>query len=107
MNQTKELSFNTIGGGLLAKLTTCKEVAALPLITIKNLCNPPGEISENCPQLCPGKSICPCTDFILEFFVNDREITCAKVANYLKKKKQEKFCNKKKIEEIFPGVCTC
>jgi len=80
--------------------TSCTEIATFPPKTIKNLCAI-GFI-KRCPELCPGNESCPCADNLLPFSLT----SCAEVAG-LKEKKQIKKCNKKKIADNCPGVCTC
>jgi len=80
--------------------TSCTEIATLLPKTIKDMCAK--GFAKRCPELCPGNESCPCTDFLLPF----SRTACAEVAG-LKEKKQIKKCNKKKIADNCPGVCTC
>jgi len=84
--------------------TSCEEIATLLPKTIKQLCDI--GIATDCPELCPGNEICPCSDFILPFSFKEETTSCTEVAG-LKEKKQKKKCNKKKIADNCPGVCTC
>jgi len=83
--------------------TSCDDLANLSQKTVKDLCELPWDIAENCPELCPGTEECPCTDSILPF----SGTSCASVADLKKKKRKRKCDNNQAIADNCPGVCTC